>query len=79
MNGCRKVDHCISGRPSVNVSSDASARTKAQAELNSHHPEAFFPVPNKWGGKGATFVELARVIEKLFRSGLDLAPAHVRK
>ena len=36
-------------------------------------------MPNKWDGKGATFVELVRVIEKLFRSGLDLAPAHVRK
>ncbi|MBK9289621.1 MAG: hypothetical protein IPN38_18610 [Flavobacteriales bacterium] len=50
-----------------------------QADMNSRHPEAFFPVPNKWGEKGATFVELARVNEKLFRSGLDLAMANVRK
>ena len=46
-----------------------------QADLHARHPEAFFPVPNKWGAKGATFVELARVNEKLMRLGIDQAIA----
>jgi hypothetical protein len=44
-----------------------------QAELHARHPEAFFPVPNKWGEKGATFVELDLVNERLFRQGVDEA------
>jgi hypothetical protein len=44
-----------------------------QADLHARHPEAFFPVPNKWGAKGATFVELALVDPKLLRAGIVLA------
>lgn len=44
-----------------------------QAELHARHPQVFFPVPNKWGEKGATFVELAKASEKVFREGLQLA------
>lgn len=44
-----------------------------QAELHARHPKVFFPVPNKWGEKGATFVELAKATEKVFREGLRMA------
>lgn len=44
-----------------------------QADLQAHHPLIFFPVPNKWGQKGATFVELFRCSEPLFRRGLEAA------
>lgn len=43
---------------------------EAQAELHARHPLIFFPVPNKWGEKGATFVELGRVSSALFEEGL---------
>lgn len=48
---------------------------KEQADLHAQYPEAFFPLPNKWGEKGATFVELAHVNAKLLRMGIDLAVA----
>ncbi len=51
--------------------------TEQQIELHAHHPEQFFPVPNKWGAKGATFVELSKVNAALLRTGLDLAVAKV--
>lgn len=44
-----------------------------QAELTAHHPHVFFPVPNKWGEKGATFVELREASERVFKEGLRLA------
>lgn len=44
-----------------------------QAELHARHPQVYFPVPNKWGEKGATFVELVKATEKIFREGLLLA------
>ncbi|MBK9177416.1 MAG: hypothetical protein IPM46_13995 [Flavobacteriales bacterium] len=43
-----------------------------QADLHARQPVVFFPVPNKWGAKGATFVELAKCNERLFRAGLRL-------
>lgn len=46
-----------------------------QADLHSRHPEVFFPVPNKWGAKGATFVELRQANDNLFQEGLDVAHA----
>ncbi len=46
---------------------------EAQAELNTRHPQFFFPVPNKWGGKGATFVELSRCSAGLLREGAAIA------
>lgn len=47
--------------------------TEQQTELNAHHPQVYFPVPNKWGEKGATFVELSEASEAVFRKGLELA------
>ena len=44
-----------------------------QTELNAKHPAVFFPVPNKWGEKGATFVELSAANEKLFKEGLAIS------
>lgn len=48
-----------------------------QAELHARLPDVFFPVPNKWGEKGATFVELRKATEKTFREGLRHALANV--
>lgn len=47
-----------------------------QAELHARHPQVYFPVPNKWGEKGATFVELQKVTERVFREGLNCALAN---
>ncbi|MBL7964129.1 MAG: MmcQ/YjbR family DNA-binding protein [Flavobacteriales bacterium] len=47
--------------------------TEQQAELHAHHPAVFFPVPNKWGDKGATFVELEQVAPVLFRKAVEMA------
>lgn len=44
-----------------------------QAELHARHPRVYFPLPNKWGESGATFVELANASEKVFREGLRMA------
>lgn len=33
----------------------------------------FFPVPNKWGKQGATFVELKKVRKDMFRDALTTA------
>ncbi len=46
---------------------------EAQAELHALHPLIFFPVPNKWGEKGATFVELSKASSALFEQGLRTA------
>ena len=44
-----------------------------QADLHARYPQVYFPVPNKWGKSGATFVELKNAGEKLFREGLRMA------
>lgn len=44
-----------------------------QAELHEKHPQVFHPHPSKWGAKGATFVELAPISERVFRTALELA------
>ena len=44
-----------------------------QADLHARFPLVFFPVPNKWGEKGATFCELGKANEKIFKEGLVLA------
>jgi hypothetical protein len=46
---------------------------ETQAELHARQPRTFFPVPNKWGGKGATFVELSHCSERHFRAGVERA------
>lgn len=44
-----------------------------QAELSEDHPEAFAPVPNKFGAHGWTNVRLDRTTEHLFHRVMDLA------
>ncbi|MBK7382192.1 MAG: MmcQ/YjbR family DNA-binding protein [Flavobacteriales bacterium] len=44
-----------------------------QSDLHARYPTVFFPVPNRWGEKGATFVELKAASEKVFREGLTWA------
>ncbi|HRH38707.1 MAG TPA: MmcQ/YjbR family DNA-binding protein [Flavobacteriales bacterium] len=44
-----------------------------QADLHARYPLVFFPVPNKWGEKGATFVELSNANVKLLRFAIDIA------
>ncbi|MBK8227876.1 MAG: MmcQ/YjbR family DNA-binding protein [Flavobacteriales bacterium] len=44
-----------------------------QAELHARNPLVFFPVPNKWGDKGATFVELKACSAALFREVVNAA------
>jgi hypothetical protein len=44
-----------------------------QSVFNSFDPTIFFPVPNKWGLKGATFVELNKVRRDMLEDALSLA------
>ncbi len=44
-----------------------------QSVFNSFDPTIFFPVPNKWGLKGATFVELSKVRPDMLEDALSLA------
>src|ERR1700710_1444415 len=44
-----------------------------QSVFNSFDPTVFYPVPNKWGHKGATFVELSKVRRDMLEDALSLA------
>lgn len=44
-----------------------------QSVFHSFDPTIFYPVPNKWGLKGATFVELDKVREDMLRDALTQA------
>jgi hypothetical protein len=44
-----------------------------QSVFNSFDPAVFYPVPNKWGLKGATFVELAKVRRDMLEDALSVA------
>jgi hypothetical protein len=44
-----------------------------QSVFNSFDPTIFYPVPNKWGLKGATFVELAKVRKDMLEDALSIA------
>ena len=44
-----------------------------QSVFNSFDPSVFYPVPNKWGLKGATFVELVKVRPDMLQDALTLA------
>ncbi len=44
-----------------------------QSVFHSFDPTIFYPVPNKWGLRGATFVELDKVREDMLRDALTLA------
>src|ERR1700731_418459 len=51
-----------------------------QSVFSSFDPTIFYPVPNKWGLKGATFVELAKVPPEMLEDALNTAyQAVVRK
>ncbi len=44
-----------------------------QSIFHAYDPEIFFPVPNKWGLQGATFVELAKVRQDMLEDIIQLA------
>jgi len=44
-----------------------------QSVFNSFDPSIFYPVPNKWGLKGATFVELAKVRADMLEDAIHTA------
>lgn len=44
-----------------------------QKRFCAEHPDAFAPLPNKWGEKGATTVILAAVTEEELRHALERA------
>jgi len=44
-----------------------------QSVFHSFDASMFYPVPNKWGLKGATFVELDKVREDMLKDALTLA------
>ncbi|BAU55845.1 MmcQ/YjbR family DNA-binding protein [Mucilaginibacter gotjawali] len=44
-----------------------------QDVFHSFDPAVFYPVPNKWGLKGATFVELSIVRRDMLEDALNLA------
>ena len=44
-----------------------------QSVFHSFDPAIFFPVPNKWGLQGCTFIDLTKVREDMLRDALLLA------
>jgi len=44
-----------------------------QMAFNSFDPSVFYPVPNKWGHKGATFVELSKADPGMLHDALSQA------
>ena len=44
-----------------------------QSVFNSFNPTIFYPVPNKWGLKGATFVELGKVRQDMLEDALNIS------
>ncbi|MFL5764992.1 MAG: MmcQ/YjbR family DNA-binding protein [Bacteroidia bacterium] len=48
-----------------------------QSVFCSFDPEAIYPVPNKWGLRGATYVELGTVREDLFKNALTASYCRV--
>jgi hypothetical protein len=44
-----------------------------QSVFNSFDPSVFYPVPNKWGLKGATFVDLTKVPPGMLEDALNTA------
>jgi hypothetical protein len=84
MPGTAEKDH--HGRPSFSVKKKiymtlwlAEDRAvmkftaEQQATLCEGHPDAFAPVPNKWGQHGWTEVVMGHCGERVFRYALDLA------
>jgi len=44
-----------------------------QSVFNAFNPSVFYPVPNKWGLQGATFVELAKVRPDMLEDAIHTA------
>jgi hypothetical protein len=44
-----------------------------QSVFNAFDPAIFYPVPNKWGLKGATFVELSKVRTDMLEDAIHTA------
>jgi hypothetical protein len=44
-----------------------------QSVFHSFDPAIFYPVPNKWGLKGATFVELSKVRLDMLKDAISTA------
>jgi hypothetical protein len=44
-----------------------------QSVFNSFDPAIFYPVPNKWGLKGATFINLAKVRPDMLQDAIHTA------
>src|SRR5258708_22986573 len=44
-----------------------------QSVFNSFDPSIFYPVPNKWGLKGATFIELSKVRPDMLQDAIQTA------
>jgi hypothetical protein len=44
-----------------------------QSVFNSFDPTVFYPVPNKWGLKGATFIDLQKVREDMLQDAIQTA------
>ena|ERR1700733_79805 len=49
-----------------------------QDVFHSFDPTVFYPVPNKWGLKGATFVELTKVRQDMLEDALSIAHGMVK-
>jgi hypothetical protein len=82
--GTTELDHF--GRPSFRVNNKIFAtlwpdQNRMMVKLtpidqdvfHSFDPAVFYPVPNKWGLKGATFVELSIVRRDMLEDALNLA------
>lgn len=48
-----------------------------QSVFCAYDPDAMYPVPNKWGKKGSTLVNLKRVRKDIFRDALRTAYCRV--
>ena len=44
-----------------------------QSVFNSFDPSIFYPVPNKWGLKGATFIELSKARPDMLQDAITIA------
>ncbi|MBK5279895.1 MAG: MmcQ/YjbR family DNA-binding protein [Bacteroidia bacterium] len=44
-----------------------------QSVFTEYNPEIFYPIPNAWGKKGWTFVELKKVRKDMLKDVLNLA------
>ena len=49
-----------------------------QDVFHAFDPSIFYPVPNKWGLKGATFIELASVRHDMLEDALNMAYGGVK-